>query len=57
MGFGVSDPKICLEKYQKSIRKVENSSRREVSASEKLGEKVVMISSGQMRQAFLVSKV
>lgn len=57
MGFGVSDPKICLEKYQKSIRKVENSSRREVSGSEKLGEKVVMISSGQMRQAFLVSKV
>jgi len=37
--------------------KVSNSSRKEVSSSEKLGEKVVMFSTGQMRQAFLPSKV
>lgn len=52
MGFCMSDPKMCW----KSIRKVAKSSRREVSGSEELGEKVLMISTGQMRQAFLAQK-
>lgn len=37
--------------------KVTNSSRREVSGSEKLGDKVVIIFTCQMRQSFLASKV